>query len=138
MKITGRPGDPGGVEMRLAIVQKGEQASVYFLPPGTNKAQLNAPHFVVAPGTYFGDLDSLVYDMNQRFSEFVCRDFADGEELKRLRAENAKLRRGQIDERELEGLRTAHAELERLREEKREAASLRTRLAELEGPDDAA
>ncbi len=133
MRITNRPGDPGGTEMRLAAVLKGERPAVYFLPPGVDKAQPNSPHFIAASGVVFGDMAPLAYNMDQNFSEFVNPAFADAEELKRLRVENAELRRGQIGDAELEGLRTAHAELERLREEKREAASLRTRLAELQG-----
>ncbi len=133
MKIVKRPDDQGGAEMRLAVVEENGRLLVYFLPPGTDKAQRNAPHFIAGQGIIFGNLAPLVDSFNTTISEFVCPDFADGEKLKQLRIECDELRRCQIDEQELEGLRADRAELERLREEKREIASLRTRLAELVG-----
>ena len=82
MRIVNRPGDPGGTEMQLAAVMVEGKGFVYFLPPGTNKAQLGAPHFVATPGVIFGDLAPLAYDMNGKFSEFVNPAFAGHEELK--------------------------------------------------------
>ncbi len=138
MKIVQRRGDESGAEMKLGIVEKDGRMFVYFQKPGTDKAQLNGPHFIAASGIVFGDLELAVYHMNQNFSEFVNPAFADGEELKQLRAESAELRGAAVDPKELEQLRAGSVELERLREEGRERVRLRARLAELQSQDDAA
>ena len=133
MRIVQRQGAEGGVEREFAVVHNGGRTLVYFSPAGASKVQLNAPHFVSGPSVPYGVVAANIDTLRNLFTEFVCPDFANGEELKQLRADCEELRRGQIDEQELERLRADRAELGRLQEEKREIASLRTRLAELEG-----
>ena len=133
MRIVQRQGDLGGVEREFAVVQNDGRILVYFSPAGASKVQLNAPHFVAGPSVPYGVVTANIDTLRNLFTEFVCPDFANGEELKQLRIKCEELRRCQIDERELEGLRADRAELERLREEKCEIVSLNARLAELRG-----
>ena len=137
MKIVSRQGDESGAEFTLGIVQKGDRLFVYFLPPGANKANLNEPHFVIAPGVMYGDLATQVDYFSSVIAKFVCPNFADSEELKQLRAELVELRRRMVSDEELEGLRADRVELQRLLAGKREIAELKARLVELEGAPDA-
>ncbi len=134
MRIVKQHGDAGGVEMELAVVDKDGQYFVYFKPVGAAKVQLNAPHFVVGPGREYGDLQANMMYFRDAFDEFVCPDFADGEELKALRTEYQNLKRNQISD--LEALRADRAELELYRAEERERAQLKTRQAVLDTPRD--
>ena len=138
MKIVQRRDDEGGAEMKFGVVQKDGQVFVYFLPPGTDKVTPNEPHFVIASGITYGDLAAQVDYFNNVISKFVCPDFADREELKRLRAENRDLRRATVDPTELEQLRASGAELERLREKRHELSQLRARVTEMEDQGDGA
>ena len=136
MRIVKQRGAAGGAEMELAVVQTEGQIFVYFSPAGATRVQLSGLHFVAAPGTHYGNVVGSVDNLRGAFSEFVCPDFADREELKELRAEYENLKRRQITEQELEALRADRKELEIFRAEERERAQLKARQAVLETPRD--
>lgn len=134
MRIVNRQGDQGGVEREFAVVHNDGETLVYFSPAGASKVQLNGPHFVVAPSVPYGVAAGNIDLLRNLFTEFVCPDFADSEELKQLRAENAELRRSQPAAQELEGFRADREELELYRAEERERAQLKDRQAVLDTP----
>ena len=136
MRIVSHRGAPGGVEREFAVVQVEGQTLVYFSPAEATKVQLRGPHFVAAPSVPYGLVQSNVDTLRNLFSEFVCSDFADGEELKTLRVEYDRLKASQISEQETKDLRADRAELAFYREEERERAKLKARLAMLDTPRD--
>ena len=136
MRIVSHRGAAGGVEREWAVVQVEGQTLVYFSPAGATRVQLSGPHFVAAPGTHYGQLVGSVDALRNSFSEFVCPDFANHEELKTLRAEYDRLKANQISEQELKDLRADRAELAFYREEERERAKLKARQAVLDTPRD--
>ena len=136
MRIVNRRGAMGGVERDLAVVNVEGQTRVYFSPVGATQVQLSGPHFVAQPGATYGDVAANVDALRNAFSEFVCPDFANHEELKALRAEYADLKRSQISKEELEALRADRAELGLCRAEERERAQIKARQAVLDTPRD--
>ena len=136
MRIVNQRGRPGGAEVELAVVQVEGQTLVYFSPAGATRVQLRGPHFVVAPSVPYGLVQSNVDTLRNLFSEFVCPDFADREELKTLRAEYDRLKANQISEQAVKDLRADRLELEFYREEERERAKLKARLVVLDTPRD--
>lgn len=136
MRIVSQRGALGGVERELAVVQVDGQTLVYFSPVGATTVQLSGPHFVAAPGTIYGDVHSATDTLRNLFSEFVCSDFANHEELKTLRVEYDRLKASQISEQEVKDLRADRAELAFYREEERERAKLKARQAVLDTPRD--
>lgn len=136
MRIVSRRGQSGGVERELAVVQVEGQTLVYFSPAGTTEVKLSGPHFVAQPGATYGDVAANVSALRNAFSEFVCPDFADYEELEALRAECKNLKRGQISDQEIETLRADRKELELYRAEERERGQLNARQAVLDTPRD--
>ena len=138
MKIVQLRGDESGSDMKLCVVQTDGRLFIYFQKPGTDKADIGAPYFVIKPGVTYGDITDLVFSLNITIEQFICPNFADGEELKQLRAESTKWLGEAVDPTELEQLRADSAELERMKEKRHEASQLRARLAELEAEADAA
>ncbi len=113
MRIVNRRGAPGGVERELAVVQVEGQTLVYFSPAGATEVKLSGPHFVAQSGATYGDLAANVDALRNAFSEFVCPDFANHEELKALRVEYENLKCSQISEQELKALRADYDNLKR-------------------------
>ena len=134
MRIVKQRGDAGGVEMELVVVQNDGRNFVYFSPVGATSVPLDAPHFVVDPSIPYGDAMAIIDPLKNRFTEFVCSDFADSAELTELRAKYDDLKRWRVDDEELEALRADRAELERMQFEEREVAQLKARLVELLTP----
>ncbi len=133
MKIVKQRGDESGADMKLGVVQEDGRSFVYFLSAGTDTPNPEAPHFIIKPAIAYGDVGAWVFDFNAMVENFVCPDFADREELIKLRAESVKWQGTAAEPGELEKLRAESAELARIRENRTEAAKLRARLAELEG-----
>lgn len=131
MKIVKQRGDAGGVEGEFVLVLKDNRLFVYFSPVGAVRVPPDAPHFVVETAAAYGDVEGHIDVLKHLFVEFVCPDFADGEELKELRAKYENLKRRRGSDQELEALRADRAELERMRLEERETAELKDRLVEL-------
>ena len=136
MRIVNQRGAVGGVERELAVVQVEGQTRVYFSPVGATKVQLSGPHFVAHTGTIYGDVAANVDALRNAFSEFVCPDFANHEELQTLRTEYDRLKASQTSEQEIKALRADRVELEFYREEERERAKLKARQAVLDTPRD--